>query len=358
MDFVKRSNITYSFPKPDLTMLRDLMTKSTPDNKIDFRERYGWILSFVHRMTEDEHWAVHTLLQFYDPPLRCFTFMDYQLAPMLEEFSQLLNVPILKEVPFHTSLKIPNEEEIAAALYLSASVVKTGLKKKGGLLGFPLEFLVKEAGSYACAGGWNVYNAILALCVYGIVLFPNIPDFVDENAIRIFMSKNPVPTLLGDVYYSVHSRNYKKKGGLVRCCAPLLYKWFMSHLPHKGAFVEVKGMKWSEKIMGLEAKDIFWINRTSMGKDLIYSCGEFPNVPLMGIRGGINYNPALARRQFGYAMRIPPTDNELKESVFYDATVDIDVMKKVATAWNTIKYRGKDFWDDVTLELTQLTWSG
>src|ERR1043165_7224218 len=35
----------------------------------------------------------------------------------------------------------------------------------------------------------------------------------------------------------------------------------------------------------------------------IERCGEFPNVPLLGIRGGITYNPSLALRQFGYARR-------------------------------------------------------
>ena len=32
---------------------------------------------------------------------------------------------------------------------------------------------------------------------------------------------------------------------------------------------------------------------------IIDSCGSFPNVPLLGIKGGINYNPILARHQFG-----------------------------------------------------------
>ena len=34
--------------------------------------------------------------------------------------------------------------------------------------------------------------------------------------------------------------------------------------------------------------------------------GEYPNVPLLGIRGGITYNPCLALRQFGRARRDEP----------------------------------------------------
>ena len=36
---------------------------------------------------------------------------------------------------------------------------------------------------------------------------------------------------------------------------------------------------------------------------IIDRCGEFPNVPLLGIRGGITYNHSLVLRQFGYAQR-------------------------------------------------------
>ena len=41
---------------------------------------------------------------------------------------------------------------------------------------------------------------------------------------------------------------------------------------------------------------------------IIGRCGEFPNVSLLGIRGGITYNPSLALRQFSYAQRDGPHD--------------------------------------------------
>ena len=44
--------------------------------------------------------------------------------------------------------------------------------------------------------------------------------------------------------------------------------------------------------------------------------GEFPNVPLLGIRGGITYNPFLALRQFGYAQRDGPHDMLIQGVVF------------------------------------------
>ena len=142
----------------------------------------------------------------------------------------------------------------------------------------------------------NAFEAIFVLLVYGLALFPNIDGFVDVNAIRLFLIGNPVPTLLGDMYFSLHLRNYKG-GGTIVCCIPLLYKWFISHLPQTPAFVENKQcLRWFKRFMSLTNDDIVWYDSALSSLDIIDSCGEFSNVPLIGTQGGINYNSALARR--------------------------------------------------------------
>jgi hypothetical protein len=56
---------------------------------------------------------------------------------------------------------------------------------------------------------------------------------------------NFVPTLLGDVYFSLHLRN-SKGGRTIVCCVPLLYKGFISYLPQTLAFLENKQcLQWS-----------------------------------------------------------------------------------------------------------------
>ena len=48
--------------------------------------------------------------------------------------------------------------------------------------------------------------------------------------------------------------------------------------------------------MGLTSNDLVWYNLRldRMEKsEVIVSCGEFLNVPLMGVREGINYNHVL-----------------------------------------------------------------
>lgn len=87
--------------------------------------------------------------------------------------------------------------------------------------------------------------------------------------------------------------------------------------------------------MGLTSNDLVWHNLRldRMEKsEVIVSCGEFPNVPLMGIRGGINYNLVLYQRQLGYALKGPPGDRSIQESLFYNVVDDVEMMKKVVKA--------------------------
>ena len=109
------------------------------------------------------------------------------------------------------------------------------------------------------------------------------------------MIGNPVPTLLGDVDYSIHLQN-SYHGGIIICCMPLLYQWFISHMRQSDSFWHVKKEPcWAPKIMALTHSDIDWYHRAYQGVEIIDSCGSFPNVPLLSTKGGINYNPVLAR---------------------------------------------------------------
>lgn len=108
--------------------------------------------------------------------------------------------------------------------------IKANLTTKGGILGLPAKFLIDEAHYFANMKSMDALEDILPLLIYGLLLFPNVDDFVDINAIKIFLIGNLVPTLLVDVYDLIHLSN-SHKGGMVVCCITLLYKWFISHLP-------------------------------------------------------------------------------------------------------------------------------
>ncbi|KAI5440710.1 hypothetical protein KIW84_010256 [Lathyrus oleraceus] len=249
----------------------------------------------------------------------CFTFPDYQLVPMLEEYAHLLGIPVSSKVPFSGLEEITRSHLITRALHLKKSEIEDHWVKKGGLFGLPSDFLIKEAIAFAQAGSVDAFEAIFVLLIYGLALFPNIDDFVDVNAIRILLIGNLVPTLMGDMYFSLHLRN-SKGGGTIVCRIPLLYKWFILHLPQTPAFME---------------------NKQCLRLEIIDCCGEFSNVPLIGRQGGINYNPTLARRKHGFTLRDKP-NNTLLESLFYQEGKDPQRLKqKIVHAWHNVHRKGK-----------------
>ncbi|KAI5394367.1 hypothetical protein KIW84_061159 [Lathyrus oleraceus] len=196
--------------------------------------------------------------------------------------------------------RVPSSQEIVDLLHIDESVIGAHMTTKGGIQGLPSDFLIAQATYFGKAMSEDAFEAIFVLLIYG--------------------------TLLGDTYFSLHMRN-AKGGGTIVCCLPLLYKWFISHLPQTLAFKENKGyLRWSMRLMSLTNDDIFWYNRVYDGVQIIDSCGELSNVPLLGTCGGINYNPILARRQLGFPLKDKP-NNILLEGVFFQEGKDPQNLK-------------------------------
>ncbi|KAI5419130.1 hypothetical protein KIW84_043356 [Lathyrus oleraceus] len=261
MERPKRHTKKYSFRQPDVKELRNLTSYVL--DPLGFKARYGKLLPLLT------------------------TQVDEGLMSTLAQILSLIGIPILDQVPFSGLESIPSARDIASLLHIDEDLIRANLTTKGGIQGFPSEFLIAQATFYGKAMSEDAFEALFALLIYGLVLFPNFDKFVDMNAIRIFSVLNPVPTLLGDTYVSLHLRNMKN-GGVIVCCLPLLYKWFISHLPQTVAFKENKGcLRWSQRLMSLTNDDITWYDRVYDTVQIIDYCGEFPNVPLLGTCGGI-----------------------------------------------------------------------
>ncbi|XP_058761351.1 uncharacterized protein LOC131634744 [Vicia villosa] len=164
----------------------------------------------------------------------------------------------------------------------------------------------------------DALESVLTLLIYGQVLLHRCDKVVDRATIKIFLSKNLVPTLLGDLLHSINAR-VSKRQGCVLGCIPLLHKWFISHLS-RSVIRNEEGLTWIQRIMKLSYDDITWHQKEFEGIQLFDRCGEFPNVPLLGTRGGITYNPILARHQFGFALKDRPCSIYLSAENFdYDS---------------------------------------
>ncbi|XP_058762008.1 uncharacterized protein LOC131635405 [Vicia villosa] len=301
-----------------------------------FSESLNMLISLVR--TNVDEVLLNTMIQFYDPLLHCFTFRDFQLVPSLEEFSYLLGLPVLDRIPYTGKEEDPKWEDIAAALHLpKAEIEKVWISKKE-YSGLPLDFLYEKAEIFAKASSMDALEGVLSLLIYGQLLFHHYDKIVDVAAIKIFLSKNPVPTLLGDFLHSIHFRASKRKGCILGC-APLLHKWFISHLPRSVRKNE-EGLTWAQRIMKLSFDDVIWYQKEFERTLLFDCCGEFLNIPLLGVHGGITYNHILARHQFGFALKDKLCSLYISAKYF---SYDSDEAKKrdlFIKAWSKIKKVG------------------
>ena len=174
--------------------------------------------------------------------------------PTIEKFSQLLGIPILDQLPFNEIERDPRPEEIARALHLQRSDVVANWETISGVKGFLVKFLFEKARHFLDTLDIEAFEEVLALLIYGMVLFPNPDQLIDVNAVKIFLSHNPVPTLLGDILHYFHTCTVKRRGTLM-CCTPMLTRWFISHLP-RFVVKNEQGLRWSSRLMSLTHSDI------------------------------------------------------------------------------------------------------
>ncbi|RDX69192.1 hypothetical protein CR513_51716, partial [Mucuna pruriens] len=76
-------------------------------------------------------------------------------------------------------------------------------------------------------------------------------------------------------------------------------------------------------------------------EEVIWHYGMFPNVPLMGTRGCINYNPTIVLRQSGYPIVSPPK-KELMTPLLINGLglANVEILRSVRQAWERVGRKG------------------
>src|SRR3954470_3777616 len=88
-------------------------------------ESLNRLISLVR--TKVDETLLNTMIRFYDPLLHCFTYRDFQLVPTLEEFSFILGLPVLDQMPYTGEEEAPKLEDVAAALHFASIKNQKGL---------------------------------------------------------------------------------------------------------------------------------------------------------------------------------------------------------------------------------------
>jgi len=85
-----KKRISIKAKEGNLSGLRELVKRMKSTQRDAFRGKYGNLLNLLEGEVQTS--AITALAQYYDPPLRCFTFQDFQLAPKIEELEQILDM--------------------------------------------------------------------------------------------------------------------------------------------------------------------------------------------------------------------------------------------------------------------------
>ncbi|KAH1202917.1 hypothetical protein GmHk_17G049264 [Glycine max] len=322
-----------------------------------FRKVYGKILDLTAAEVFTE--AVVSLAQYYDQPLRCFTFGDFQMVPTIEEFEEILGCPLEGRKPYLFSGFLPSLSKIAAVVGDLAKEMDRMKQTRNGVVGLPRKYLEGKARDMASQEKWGPFADILALLIFGVVLFPNVDDLVDLAAIDAFLAylhskESPVVAILADLF-DTFDRRCEKNSARIVCCLPALCVWLVSHLFQQDtrhpcslqsyrSCAEKGRVDWDQHLAGIGGNAINWFPLWKEGKEgVLFSCGDYPNVPLIGTRGCINYNPALAIRQLGYPMRGAPTEESLSPFLVRDlGAQSLKVIQRVHKAWRSPLRKDKE----------------
>ncbi|KAH1256893.1 hypothetical protein GmHk_03G006962 [Glycine max] len=335
---------------PDTTSIKELGRLMEPLQMQAFRKTYGKILELTIAEVSIE--AIASLTQYYDQPLRCFTFGDFQLVPTIEEFEEILGCPLGGRKPYLSSGCLPSLSRIATVVKDSARGLDHIKQTRNGIAGLPQKYLEDKARGMANQGEWVPFMDVLALLIFGVVLFPNVDGLVGLAAIDAFLAyhhskESPVVAVLADLF-DTFDRRCEKSSTRIICCLPALCVWLVSHLFQQDtrhpcpllsrrSCTEKRRMDWDQLLAGIGSRTISWFPRWKEGKEgVLFSCGRYPNIPLVGTRGCINYNPTLAIRQLGYPMRGAPTEESMSPFLVRDlGAQNSKTIQRIHKAWET-----------------------
>jgi len=100
--------------------------------------------------------------------------------------------------------------------------------------GFSKRFLEAHLLQLSIKEDWETFIDVLALILYGALLFPYSNDYVEYAAIDIFVAvrtkfENPVTVVLADTYLAL-DLCYERKLRKMLCSVHVLYVWLMARI--------------------------------------------------------------------------------------------------------------------------------
>ncbi|KAI5426979.1 hypothetical protein KIW84_032417 [Lathyrus oleraceus] len=112
----KKNTLPLKFKLPRVDTLLALSSKITSCKKNNFIYRYRQIMDLLTTYVDVS--ALVALSQYYDPPLKLFTFKYFQLVPTIEEYKRLLGWYVKDHPPFTKLGELLMPKSVVEALHI------------------------------------------------------------------------------------------------------------------------------------------------------------------------------------------------------------------------------------------------
>ncbi|MFQ6657692.1 hypothetical protein Gotur_027266 [Gossypium turneri] len=231
----------------------------------------------------------------------------------------------------------------ADRVYSRAVNVPNFLKKLINITGMSEQWVaarIKQKGDSKCISWKNLRDLILAhpdtkkkvnvfaLSVYGLVVFPalgHVDEAVTDLFDRLDKGVTPVSAILAETFRSLNGCRRTGEGRFIGC-VQLLLAWFHSHF---WKVEKVSYQVFSENYSPL--REIVAIPRRD---EILYRCGNFDWVPLLGIWGAVGYAPLLVLRRFRSRQFVPETQGLAQCEFSYKDDGYKKKIREMSNAWN------------------------
>ncbi|KAL2325763.1 hypothetical protein Fmac_024821 [Flemingia macrophylla] len=314
-------------------MIEHIFALMSHEARIDFEKSYGRVLDLLKIYVDPVF--IRVLVHFWNPNLHCFEFPQFDLVPTLEEYELMLKWPKSAGVYTYREAHIV-VDKVANLVKLPSH--QSALVGNGNIRGWKLKTLEDHLSSLADKEDWSAFNKTLALIVFGTTLPPFHADIVDHTVMDAFFAwdvhlRSLVPVILADILLSVDFC-HQKQGKPLRCCSTLLYVWGITHFyasSHMGtlpdplrSFSKIPlrrryAMEWKAEIEYWNINHFSWICPWFRHGDVLIQCGNYPIIPLMGLRGCIAYSPKLEMKQLMRTQTVPSQKKLGGLCFFYDS---------------------------------------
>ncbi|XP_016707079.1 uncharacterized protein [Gossypium hirsutum] len=234
--------------------------------------------NFTHIIVDKR--LVRGMAQFWNATYNCFTFGEVDLVPTLEEYTTLLRSPMAQTRKIYA--KLTNSQTFAKRLVnisgMSESWVTARIQQKGDRKCIPWENMRDLILTHPDE---KKRVKIFALSIYGLVIFPKALRHVDEVVTDLFdrlgKGVTPVPAILAETFRSL-SMCRKEEIAMQRRD-------------------DILEEKWMEILQNLKKDDVEWRAFWMVPDEILYQCGDYNWVPLLGIWRATGYTPLLALRK-------------------------------------------------------------